>query len=239
MAKLIIQIPCFNEEKTLPVVMRSLPAQIAGVDDLEILVIDDGSTDNTVKVAQALGVHHVLVLDKHQGLASAFFEGVKFCVARGADVIVNFDADNQYRGADIERLVRPILEARADVVLGERVLRDIDTYNWWKRGALRMGSACMSLILGVSTKDAITGFRAFSAVAIADFTPRVKYSYVLDTLFYWAREKKRIASIAINTNASLRPSRLKKSECSYIYQTSLTMVHLLTIELRDRFFRAG
>src|SRR5690606_27205807 len=163
--KLIIQIPCYNEYQTLPQTVRGLPRALPGVDEIEYLVIDDGSTDGTADAARAAGVHHVICLPRHSGLAAGFMAGLEACLQRGADVIVNTDADNQYNAADIQRLVQPILDGQADIVVGDRGVGSLEEFSPIKRRLQRLGSWVIGRASGLNTPDATSGFRAISRQA--------------------------------------------------------------------------
>ena len=158
--KLIIQIPCYNEEATLPLTVQDLPSRISNVDCVELLVIDDGSADGTIRVAQTLGVHHIVRLPRHVGLAAAFAAGLEASLARGADIIVNTDADNQYRGENIPQLIQPILEGRAEIVIGDRGVTDLPAFSPLKRQLQSLGSWIVEQTSGVTTPDATSGCRA-------------------------------------------------------------------------------
>src|SRR6187549_196542 len=160
--KLLIQIPCFNEEESLPITLRELPTHIEGIDSIEFLVIDDGSSDNTREVARRLGVHHVVGFSNNRGLAAAFMLGIQACLERGADIIVNTDADNQYNGADIEQLVRPILEDKADLVIGARPITNIQHFSPIKKLLQKLGSWVVRRVSSTDVADAPSGFRAMS-----------------------------------------------------------------------------
>ncbi|MGC9468944.1 MAG: glycosyltransferase family 2 protein, partial [Anaerolineae bacterium] len=180
--KLIIQIPCYNEEATLAQTVRDLPKEIAGIDDIEVLVIDDGSQDRTVEVARELGVDHIVRLTRNMGLATAFVKGLETALLLGADVIVNTDGDNQYRGSDVERLVRPILEGRADIVVGDRGVAEVEDFSPMKRRLQQVGSWVVKLASGVDTPDATSGFRALSREAALRTIILSQYSYTLESL---------------------------------------------------------
>ena len=180
--KLIIQIPCYNEEKTLPLTVRDLPESIPGVDIIETLVIDDGSSDRTAAVARELNVSHIVCLPQHIGLARAFRAGLEGALLAGADIIVNTDADNQYQGADIARLVEPILAGRAEMVVGDRGVATLEYFSPAKRLLQRFGSCVVQLASGFAIPDATSGFRALSRDAALRTTVMSEYSYTLETL---------------------------------------------------------
>lgn len=180
--KLIIQIPCFNEAHTLAATIGDLPRTVTGFDAVEYLVVDDGSTDDTVAAARACGVHHVVSLPRNRGLAFAFAAGLDAALRRGADVVVNTDGDNQYRGEDVALLVAPILEGRADMVIGTRPIGEIADFSPLKKLLQRLGSATVSLLAGVRVPDAASGFRAFSREAAKRLLVTSRFSYTLETI---------------------------------------------------------
>jgi glycosyltransferase involved in cell wall biosynthesis len=216
--KLLIQIPCFNEEKILPETIKGLPKSIAGIDQIEILVIDDGSTDRTAEVARELGVHHVLCLKKNRGLATAYSIGLGHCVKLGADIIVNTDADNQYLGADVEKIVRPILNQEAEFVVGARPLNKLDTYNSLKRFIHRWGTVLVSYASGLKVSDPVSGFRAFTREVALKTRIYSTLSYTLESLIQAGNLGFRVVSVDIQVNSKTRNSRLFKSMNSYLIQ---------------------
>jgi glycosyltransferase involved in cell wall biosynthesis len=234
--KLIIQIPCFNEEASLPIALADLPKQIPGVDEIEILIIDDGSTDRTIEVAKTHGVHHVARLPKNKGLAAAFSLGIETCLKKGADIIVNTDADNQYCGADISRLVEPILKGRADFVIGSRPIQQIEHFSPIKKVLQRLGSWVVRKASGTHVPDAPSGFRAFSRNAAARMHIFSKYTYTLETIILAGRTGIAIESVPIRTNKDLRPSRLVKSIPSYIYRSIFTIIRIFVVYQPLQFF---
>jgi glycosyltransferase involved in cell wall biosynthesis len=224
--KVIIQIPCHNEEGTLPDTLRDLPRSLDGVDELEYLVIDDGSTDQTAQVARSLGVHHVISLKKKCGLARTFREGIDACLDLGADIVVNTDGDNQYRGADIAKLVEPILRGRADIVIGERPIQDIPHFSALKKLIQKKGSAVVSWLAGVRVPDATSGFRAFSRNALLQLNLISEYTYTLESIIYAGRRGLALTSVGIGVNPKTRESRLIKSIPLYIGLSLLTMLRV-------------
>ena len=222
--KLIIQIPCYNEATTLPETVAALPRTIPGVDEIEYLVIDDGSTDDTVGVARELGVHHVVRSRRNQGLAMAFMKGLDACVRQGADLIVNTDADNQYHAPDIERLVEPILNGAADLVIGDRNVGQLAHFSKLKRLLQRLGSWVIAQASGVSTPDATSGFRALSREAALRTLVLSGYSYTLETLIQAGAARTAVAFVPVGVNPNTRPSRLMKSIPQYIKRSAVTIV---------------
>jgi glycosyltransferase involved in cell wall biosynthesis len=226
--KVIIQIPCFNEAKTLPATLRALPQALAGVDEIEFLVVDDGSQDGTAEAALAAGVHHV-VRRPHQGLAATFAAGLHACLERGADIIVNTDADNQYRADDIQRLVEPILSGRAEIVVGDRGVGSLAAFSPLKRRLQRLGSWVIGRASGLNTPDATSGFRAFSREAALRTLVLSDYSYTLETLIQAGARRTSVEFVPIGTNPQTRPSRLMKSMWQYIRVSGATIVRAFTL----------
>ncbi len=223
--KLIIQIPCYNEERTLPVTLSELPGSIPGVDRIETLVVDDGSEDGTVRVARACGVDHLVELNDNRGLASAWAAGMEHALKAGADIIVNTDADNQYRGEDVRKLVWPILEGRADMVIGERPIEQIPHFSWLKKRLQRLGSRVVSLLAGVDVPDAASGFRAYDREAAFAFNLDASYSHCMETIIRAAHQGIRITSVPIRTNEKLRESRLRRSIFHYVCRQGVDILH--------------
>lgn len=224
--KLIIQIPCLNEETTLPVTFAGLPRSVPGVNQVEILVVDDGSTDRTIEVARRLGVDHVVVLPSHQGLASAFRAGLEACLKRGADIIVNTDADNQYDARDIERLVGPILEGRADIVVGDRQVRNIRHFSSLKKLLHRFGDRVMQHLAGIEVLDATSGFRAYSREAALRLNVFSKFTYTLETLIQAGKKNLAVVHVPVGVNRQLRESRLFPNLWFYLKRSASTMVRI-------------
>jgi glycosyltransferase involved in cell wall biosynthesis len=234
--KLIIQVPCFNEEGSLPVTLNELPRKVEGFDSVEWMVIDDGSTDNTVEVARSLGVDHIVGFSKNQGLAKVFSLGLESALALGADVIVNTDADNQYCAADIPALVRPILEGRAEIVIGTRPIDSIEHFSWAKKKLQKLGSWMVRKVSGTDVPDAPSGFRAISREAglrLNVFTP---YTYTLETIIQAGQKNIPVATVAVRVNEDLRPSRLVKSIPSYIKKSIVTMLRVFVFYRPFKFF---
>ena len=224
--KLIIQIPCYNEEETLPITLADLPREIPGVDEVEWLIIDDGSHDRTVEVARALGVHHIVRHLRNLGLARAFMTGIDACLDRGADIIVNTDGDNQYCGADIPKLVAPILAGRADIVVGERPIGEIEHFSPIKKALEKLGSRVVAWASQTDITDAPSGFRAFTKEAALQIHVFNNYTYTLETIIQAGQKAMAITSVPIRTNPMLRKSRLFKSMLGYIRKSLLTIVRI-------------
>ena len=222
--KLIIQIPCFNEADTLEVTLNDLPKHIDGIDEIEYLIIDDGSHDNTAEVAKKWGVNYVVRFRRNKGLAKGFMAGLDACLKNGADIIVNTDADNQYCGADIETLVRPILEKRAHIVIGERPIDDTEHFSPLKKKLQHFGSWVVRKASKTTIPDAPSGFRAYSREAAMRINVINDYTYTLETIVQSGREKMAVISVPIHTNPELRESRLFHSMWGYIKKSMLTIV---------------
>lgn len=234
--KVVIQIPCFNEAQTLPATIRDLPASLPGVDEIEVLVIDDGSTDGTADVARSLGVRHVLSLGSNHGLARAFSKGVEKAIELGADVVVNTDADNQYRGEDIARLLPPILENRADIVVGCRPIVDHPEFGALKKLLQLMGSGTLRWLSKTTVRDAASGFRAFSRDACLRLFIYSRFSYCMESLIQAGNMGLRVASADIRVNPKTRESRLFGSIRQYLYKSGGTMLSMFVLYRPGRFF---
>lgn len=222
--RLAIQICCLNEERTLPETLRALPRQVAGFDEVFIVVVDDGSTDSTGAVARAHGADHVVALNGHQGLARAFMAGLEACLMLGADVIVNTDADNQYDAACVPTLVAPILDGRADVVVGARPISQIAHFSLAKKLLQRAGSWVVRSLSGTRVEDATSGFRAYTRDAALRLNIFNGFTYTLETLIQAGRGNLRVVSVPIRVNGPTRPSRLMRSTAQYIRRNGLAMV---------------
>ena len=234
--KLIIQIPCYNEEVSLPIALADLPTSVPGIDEVEWLIIDDGSSDETVRVAEEHGVQHIVRHVHNQGLARAFMTGLEACVNRGADIIVNTDADNQYNASDIEKLVAPILEQRAEMVIGSRPINDTHHFSAAKKLLQRLGSWVVRIVSGTTIDDAPSGFRAISRDAATKLMVFNEYTYTLETIIQAGQKNIPIISVPIRTNEDLRPSRLVRSMPSYIAKSVMTIVRIFIIYRPFRFF---
>ena len=227
--KLIIQIPCHNEAQVITNTIKSLPKSLDGFDSIEYLVIDDGSNDGTAEVALAAGAHHLVSLPGHMGLAAAFTTGLDACVKNGADVIVNTDADNQYQAEDICLLVKPIVEGRAQIVVGDRGVATLENFSPFKRILQRMGSWVVAQISGMDIPDATSGFRALTREAALRTLVLNDYSYTLETLIQAGARKMPVEYVKIRTNPQTRPSRLIRSIPHYLANSSATIVSSYTM----------
>lgn len=234
--KLIIQIPCFNEARTLPVALSALPRTAPGFDSVEWLVIDDGSQDDTAEVAKAHGVDHVVSHVGNKGLARAFMSGIDACLRLGADVIVNTDADNQYNADDIPVLVRPIIEHQAEMVVGARPISAIKHFSPLKKLLQKLGSWAVRVASKTDIPDAPSGFRAMSRAAAQHLMVFNDYTYTLETIIQAGQRNLRIVSVPIRVNKDLRPSRLVKTLPSYIRRSIVTIVRIFIIYRPFSFF---
>ena len=234
--KLIIQIPCFNEETTLPATLRDIPRNIPGVDQVEILVIDDGSTDRTSQVARECGVDHVVRFKVNQGLARGFMVGLQTALHLGADIIVNTDADNQYSGGDIPKLLQPILEGRADVVIGDREVESIRHFSTTKKFLQRVGSWVVRVASGTRIPDAPSGFRAFSREAALRTNIVSGYTYTLETIIQAGHNHLAIAHVPVRTNPETRESRLISNIWRYVWISASTIIRTYAMYQPLRFF---
>jgi glycosyltransferase involved in cell wall biosynthesis len=229
MKKLIIQIPCFNEAATLPEALESLPRQIPGIDRIEVLIIDDGSRDGTARVAEAIGVDHIVHFPRNLGLAAAFSAGLAECLRQGADIIVNTDADNQYNAHDIARLIEPLLAGRADIVVGDRQVGGLQNFSPLKRKLQVFGSWVIGCASGLRTPDATSGFRALTREAALRTFVLSKYSYTLETLIQAGASRMTVESVPIKINPQTRPSRLMRSIPHYIRKSTATILRAYTM----------
>jgi glycosyltransferase involved in cell wall biosynthesis len=227
--KLIIQIPCLNESGTLAIAINALPREVPGFDRVEWLVVDDGSTDNTSELAKQLGVDHVVRHPVNRGLATAFMTGLDACLRRGADVIVNTDADNQYEAGDIPLLTSPILTGVADMVIGARPIDETEHFSWIKRKLQRLGSWAVRMASKTNVADAPSGFRAFTRETAMRLNVFNSYTYTLETIIQAGRSNLRVISVPIRTNPDLRPSRLVKSIRSYVQRSLITILRVFAI----------
>ncbi|MBP5493827.1 MAG: glycosyltransferase family 2 protein [Lachnospiraceae bacterium] len=236
--KLIIQIPCYNEAETLEIALNDLPKHIDGIDEIEYLIINDGSKDNTVEVAKNWGVHYVVNFKKNKGLAKGFMAGIDACLRNGADIIVNTDADNQYCGEDIETIVRPILEGKADIVIGARPIDQTEHFSWLKKKLQHLGSWVVRRASKTDIPDAPSGFRAYSREAALQLNIVNEYTYTLEQIVQAGRTNIAIMSVPIRTNGELRPSRLFHSMFGYIKKSMLTIFRAYLMYKPMRFFLA-
>lgn len=227
--KLIIQIPCYNEENTILKTLRDLPRKIKGVDQIETLIIDDGSTDRSVALAEEFGVDHIVKIYPNKGLANAFATGLDTCLELGADLIVNTDADNQYKGGDIPRLIQPILTGKADIVIGDRQIDRIKEFNWFKKKLQKLGSKVVRKVSQTKVPDTTSGFRAYSREATLHMNIISTFSYTLETIIEAGQKDMQIVSIPIQTNQTERPSRLFKSNWYYIRRSAATIVRIYSM----------
>jgi len=234
--KLIIQIPCFNEAESLPITLNGLPREVDGFDKVEWLVIDDGSTDNTVEVANKNKVDYIIQHTKNQGLAKSFMTGIDACINLGADVIVNTDADNQYNPKDIVKLVQPILKGKADIVVGARPIDTVKHFTFIKKVLQKLGSWVVRVVSKADIPDAPSGFRAISREAALHLNVFNDYTYTLETIIQVGKKNMAIMSVPIRVNEYLRPSRLLRSTPSYIKQSIVTIVRIFVVYKPFRFF---
>ncbi|MCX7041190.1 MAG: glycosyltransferase family 2 protein [Gammaproteobacteria bacterium] len=234
--KLIIQVPCFNEAQQLPSMLAQLPRALPGFDAVEWLVVDDGSIDDTSAVARQAGVDHVIRFAENRGLAHAFAAGLEACCRRGADVIVNVDADNQYRADFLPRLCAPVLAGRADIVVGCRPIARIEHFSPIKKLLQRLGSAVVRLISGADVEDATSGFRAYSRRAALALNVYSRYTYTLETLVQARQARLTVASVPVEVNPPVRPSRLMRGTGEYVRRSVATMLRSFVIYRPLRFF---
>ena len=234
--KLIIQIPCLNEELSLPITLEDLPKQIEGIDSIETLIIDDGSTDKTVEVAKSLGVHHVLQFTNNKGLAKAFISGINQSLKLGADIIVNTDADNQYFGRDIVKLIQPILKKDADIVVGDRQVETIRHFSPVKIFLQKFGSWVVRQLSGTEVPDATSGFRAYSRDAALQLNVVSDFTYTIETIISAGKKNLAIAHVPVKTNTKLRESRLFPNIRVYIQRSLVTMLKVYSMYRPLRLF---
>ena len=237
--KLIIQIPCFDEERTLPGTLADLPRSVEGMDSVEWLVIDDGSTDRTVDVAREHGVDHIVRLTNNRGLAAAFQAGLDASLKLGADVIVNTDADNQYNGGDVGRLVEPIVAGTADMVIGDRQTDTIEHFSPLKKRLQRLGSAVVRRASGTEVPDATSGFRAYNREAALQLQVVSKFTYTLESLIQAGKMLVAVEHVPVRTNEQTRPSRLFPSMWSYVRRNGLSIFRIYALYEPLRVFAAA
>lgn len=234
--KLVIQIPCYNEEKTLPVSLADLPKEISGIDVIETLIIDDGSTDDTQNVARQAGVNHIVSFSRNRGLAKAFMAGIEKSLEVGADIIVNTDADNQYRADDIPLLVEPILSQKADFVVGQRPISEIEHFSRLKKILQKLGSWVVRVASKTDIPDAPSGFRAMNREAAKRLHVFSEYTYTLETIIQAGQKGFAVASVPVRTNKDMRESRLVKSIRSYVARSISTIIRVFMTYKPFRFF---
>jgi len=238
--KLVIQIPCFNEEQTIAKTLADLPTKIDGIDTIEILIISDGSTDRTVAVAREHGVRHFVIFNQNMGLARAFAAGLEKSLELGADIIVNTDADNQYKGSDISRLIQPILNKKAEIVIGDRQIDKVHEFSRLKKILQKLGSRIVRQVSQTKVPDTTSGFRAYSRHAALHMNIISTFSYTLETIIEAGQKDIAIISIPIETNKTERPSRLFKSNWYYIKRSTATIIRIYTMYQPLRvFFYSG
>lgn len=235
--KLIIQIPCFNEQNTLLTTLNDLPQKLDDIDEIEYLIINDGSRDKTTQVAKDWGVNYIVNFTQNKGLAKGFMTGIDVCLENGADIIVNTDADNQYRGEDIEKLIRPIIEGKADIVIGERPIDENENFSYIKKKLQHLGSWAVRQASNTRIPDAPSGFRAFSREAALKLNVVNDYTYTLETIVQAGREKIPIMSVPIRINPTLRPSRLAHTMWGYVRTSMLTILRAYLIYKPLKFFQ--
>lgn len=226
MNKLIIQIPCLNEAETLPATLADLPRHVPGIDQIEILVVDDGSTDDTVRVAQAGGVHHIVRLRRHKGLAAAFMAGIDAALKLGADFVVNTDGDNQYAGADIPKLLAPLLSGEADIVIGDRNIQALEHLSPSRKRLQWIGSWVVRQVSNTNVPDTTSGFRAYTREAALRMTIVSEFSYTLESIIQAGKKRLAIAHVPVSTNPLTRESRLFGSVWTYVKASAATIVRI-------------
>lgn len=222
--KLIVQIPCLNEETTLPLVLKSIPKKVPGIDTIEVLIIDDGSTDKTVEVAQKHGVKHIVRHNRNQGLGRSFHDGVQKALELGADIVINTDGDNQYPQERIGDLVQPILRGEADIVIADRQTHLIEHFSATKKLLQRIGSAVVNKAAGTNLPDAASGFRAYSRESLIRLNTITRFSYCTETIIQAGNKGLAIASIPVDTNPKLRESRLFKSTFEHVRKSAVIII---------------
>ncbi len=234
--KLIVQIPCYNEAETLPATLADIPRYVEGIDEVEVLVVDDGSTDNSAEVAREHGADHIVRLKSNRGLAAAFSVGLNRSLELGADIIVNTDADNQYRGECLPDLIAPILHGEADLVVGTRPIEAIQEFSWLKKKLQRLGSWVVRKVSGTDIRDATSGFRAYSRTAAMRLSVVSDFTYTLETLIQAGHSGLTVTQVPVQTNPQARASRLFSSIPAYIWQSAKTILRIYALYRPLRFF---
>ena len=234
--RLIIQIPCFNEAETLAAAVGALPQKIDGVDEIQVLVVDDGSTDGTAEIATGLGVDHIVRHHRNLGLARAYMTGIQACLERDADIIVNTDADNQYCADDIPALIEPVLTGRSDIVIGTRPIASIQHFSPVKKVLQRLGSWVVRKVSGLDVADAPSGFRAMSRSAASRMNVFSMYTHTLETIIQAGRNGMAVECVPVRVNEDLRPSRLVKNIPTYVFRSILTLLRIVIVYRPMRFF---
>jgi glycosyltransferase involved in cell wall biosynthesis len=234
--KLIVQVPCFNEEETLPLVINSVPKKIEGVDSIETLIIDDGSRDRTIEVAKGLGVNHIVKHRQNQGLAASFVDGIDECLRQGADIIVNTDGDNQYPQQDIGKLIAPILAGTHDVVIGDRQVQKIEHFSEFKKMLQKIGTGVVQYLSGINVADAPSGFRAYSRQAALSINVISSFSYTIETIIQSANKRIAVTHSPVTTNPKTRESRLFKSMFGHVRKSGLTIMRIYAMYQPFRIF---
>ena len=234
--KLIIQIPCYNEEETLEITLNDLPTKLEGIHKIEHLIINDGSHDNTLQVAKDWGVHHIVDLKRNKGLARGFMAGIDECLRQGADIIVNTDADNQYVGEDIAKLIQPIIQGKADMVIGERPIDQTEHFSFLKKKLQRLGSWVVRIASKTEVPDAPSGFRAYTRDCALRLNVASEYTYTLETIIQAGRNKMSVVSVPIRTNPELRKSRLFKSMFGYVKRSVIAICRAYLMYRPLKFF---
>jgi glycosyltransferase involved in cell wall biosynthesis len=227
--KLIIQVPCFNEEQHIAVTLQELPRQIRGIDEIEVLVIDDGSSDNTAEIARLNGADHILRFPNNRGLARAFRSGLDAALRLGADIIVNTDGDNQYRGCDIERLIQPVLRGQADMVVGDRDPRNVQHFSRVKRALQHYGSWAVRTLSGTEIPDTTSGFRALSRDAAMRLNVLSEFTYTLETIIQAGKKKLPVTHVPVTANPERRGSKLFASSWGYVKRSAATMLRIYAL----------
>ncbi len=239
MIKLVVQIPCYNEESTLGLVVNSIPRKIDGVDKVEIMIIDDGSKDKTIDVAKKLGVDHIVRHRKNKGLAATFYDGVQEALRLGADIIVNTDGDNQYPQEDIPKLIKPILDGEYEIVIGDRQTATISHFSPLKKMLQKIGSSLVNKAAGTNIPDAVSGFRAYSRSAAMDLNVVTTFSYCTETIIHAGKKRVPITYVPVKTNPKTRESRLFKNMYQHIYQSTLTIFRSYSMHEPFKVFMTG